>query len=68
MLKVTQKVEGLTLYAKLEYNENQIAESPKVTITPESVPDLNFITHLNLNTIDPTSLDDIAYRPIISAF
>ena len=63
---MTQKVEGLTLYAKLEYNESQIAESPKITITPDSVPDLNFSTTLNVNTTDPVSLDDIAYRPIIS--
>lgn len=65
---VTQKVEGITLYAKIEYNELQIAESPKIQITPDSVPDINFNCHLNLNVTDSTSLDDISFKPIIITF
>lgn len=64
--KVTQKAEGLTLYAKIDFNENQIAESQKIQITPDSVPDLNFNASLNVVATDQSSIDDIAYKPIIS--
>ena len=65
----TQKPEGLTIYAKLEFNEGQIGESQKITITPgDSVPDLNFIASLNVNTNDQVCMDDLSYKPVIGLY
>ncbi|CAF0849700.1 unnamed protein product [Brachionus calyciflorus] len=62
---ITQKPEGLTLYAKIDFNEVQIAESPKIQVTPENIPDINFSAVLNVVTTDQNNLDDITYKPII---
>jgi hypothetical protein len=61
-----QKAEGLTLYARADYNENLIAESEKIEITQSNVPDINFSFSLNVSTSDANSLEEIAYKPIIS--
>ena len=57
--------EGLTLYAKIDFNESSIGESQKILVTADNVPDLNFNSSLSVNTSDQTSLDDIAYKPVI---
>lgn len=62
---VNQKPEGLTLYAKIEFNENQIAETPKILITPDNVSDFNYSTTLSINPNDSVCLDDLAYKPVI---
>ncbi len=63
---MNQKPEGLTLYAKIEFNEVQIAETPKIQITPDLISDFNYNTSLPLNPNDQNNLDDIAYKPVIS--
>ena len=63
---MTQKAEGITVYAKIDFNENQIAESQRIHITGDNIPDLNFSTQLSVVTTDPNALDDIAYKPVIS--
>ena len=66
ILKNTQgRPEGLTLYAKIDFNENPIGESQKILVTADHVPDLNFNATLSVNTNDQNSLDEIAYKPVI---
>lgn len=57
--------EGLTLYAKIDFNEASIGESQKIHVTADNVPDLNFNASISVNTSDQTSLDEIAYKPVI---
>ena len=67
MFQSSQKPEGLTIYAKLDFNENQIAESQKVTVTTgDIITDLNFNSSMNINVTDQASVDDLAYKPVIS--
>ena len=62
----TNKAEGLTLYIKLDYNEATIAESAKIHLTPENVPDFNFNASLLVNMAnEQNSLDDLAHKPLI---
>jgi hypothetical protein len=56
----------MTIYARVEFNEIQIAESQKIQITNDETPDLNFSFSLSLNAADQASLDDVANKPIIS--
>ena len=63
---VTQKAEGLTVYAKIDFNENQVAESQKILITPDNTPDLNFTASMHIVTSDHTSIDELTYKPVIS--
>ena len=60
------RAEGLTLYAKVDFNENQIGESQKITITQDSTPEFNLTASFNVNHNDAAMLDDIAYKPVIS--
>ena len=54
------------LYAKIDFNEVQIAESPKIHLTPENIPDINFSANLNVVTSDYNNIDDLTFKPIIS--
>ena len=53
------------MYAKIEFNENQIAETPKILITPDVASDFNYNTTLPIIPNDQASLDDLAYKPVI---
>ena len=64
-LQISQKPEGLTIYAKLDFNENLISESSKITVTTSDTPDLNFTASLPINANDPICIDDLAYKPVI---
>lgn len=54
------------MYAKIDFNEVQIAESPKFHITPENTPDINFSANLNVVTSDYYNIDDLTFKPVIS--
>jgi hypothetical protein len=56
----------LTLYAKIDFNENHIAESQKIVVTPETTPDLNFNATMYVVSSDQTSIDELTYKPVIS--
>jgi hypothetical protein len=56
----------LTLYAKIDFNENPVAESQKILVTPEATPDLNFNATMHVVASDQTSIDELAYKPVIS--
>ena len=58
------------MYAKLEFNENQIGESHKITIMSDITHDFTFGSVLSVSTNDQVnssaaSLDDIAHKPVI---
>jgi hypothetical protein len=55
----------LTLYGKIEFNDIQIAETPKILITSDNVSDFNFNTTLPINPNDMNCLDDLAFKPVI---
>lgn len=51
---------------KADFNETQIAESAKFTITPaESLPDFTFAFSLSVNPAEQSSMDDVANKPIV---
>lgn len=55
----------MTIYAKVDFNENPVAESQKILVNNEEAPDLNFNFTLNVNSLDQNNLDDIANKPLI---
>lgn len=65
-LKKPQRPEGITIFAKFEFNENAFAESAKATILSEAPSDVNFSASLVAITNDQNSIDELAYKPVIS--
>ena len=61
-----QKGDTLNALVKIEFGERALGESPKVECSPDNPAEFNHNCTLQVTFEDPMSLDELAYRPIIS--
>jgi hypothetical protein len=59
------KNEEISLYFKIDFNETTFGESQKYIITQDSITPLNYTATLSVSINDSTTLDDIAYKPVV---
>ena len=58
----------MTVYARIEFDEKLVSETPKVNIAPDGMSDFNFNASLTAITNDQNSLDELSYKPVICKY
>ena len=67
-LQKGQKGDVLTALVKLEYIDRPLGESAKVDCSAEKPAEFNFNASVTVLFEDPTSLDDVAHRPVLCMY